>query len=519
MRFALEIAIALISAAACAAAFPPVARPGLAWVAYAPLLIVLRRTRTGPRAAVLAWTWLTTFAWLVGAWFPRAVTHYFEQPAIVGAAFFVAVSGLMAALEYVAFALCYRALARRWSPAIVPLLAAAAWVVADAGRTALFTGCPWGLPGYSQVGFPLVIQIAELTGVFGVTFAVILGNAALAELCLAWWRRADVAAAFRGATVAAAVVAMLLVYGAIRLRDADDGAPATRVAVVQGNLDVGSQWRAEHYGRNLEAYLRLTHEILRDSGATLVVWPESAMTFFLDREPLYRAAIARVTGLHGAQLVAGGPRAVGEQSESYYNSAFLLRPDGTIAGRYDKVRLLPFAEYFPWSGIDVLQRRFGRVRQFAPGEPTALLQTVAGRVGILVCNEAMFGAVANERVRAGAQVLVTLANDSWVGDAQFSAMTVDMLRMRAVETRRWIVRASTSGPSGVVDPAGRMVTETPPASRATLVADVRSRDGLTPYARAGDVLPWACAGVVAAALLGRRRRDPSDAASAPYSGA
>lgn len=512
MRFAVALGIGLVSAVACAAAFPPTAWYGLAWIGYAPLLVVLRRARTGARAAVLAWAWLTLFAWLVGAWLPRAVSVYFHQPAVVGGLFFLGVSGLMAAVEYAAFAIGYRALARRRSAAVMPLLAAAAWVVADAGRVAFFGGCPWGLPGYSQLPSPTVVQIADMTGVFGVTFVVVAVNAALAELWLAVAARRRLGPALAGCGVGGLVVGAVLAYGVARLGTLDGGGPSTRVAVVQGNLDVGSQWRAEDYGRNLEAYLRLTHEVLVASGAQLVVWPESAMTFFLDREPLYRNAIAHVTQRHGAQLVAGGPRAVGEDPETFYNSVFVLLPDGTIAGRYDKVHLLPFAEYFPAHGIDLLQRRFGRVRQFAPGEPTAPPDTSAGRAGVLVCNEAMFGSVARERVRAGAQLLTTLANDSWVDDAQFSAMALDMMRLRAVETRRWMLRASTSGPSAVVDPAGRVVAATAMGSQAALVGDVQARNDLTPYTRFGDLLPWLCGLAVAGALLARRAPDPSDSA-------
>src|SRR5262249_49481331 len=140
----------------------------------------------------------------------------------------------------------------------------------------------------------------------------------------------------------------------------------------------------------------------------------------------------------------------------FRNSAFHVGPDGTIRGRYDKQLLLPFAEYFPLGGIDLLRRNFGRVREFVSGGDATLLDTAAGRVGVVICNEAFFATPAADRVRAGATLLVNLANDSWLAAPKYSEPAFDMVRLRAVEQRRWIVRASTAGPSGLVDPLGRI---------------------------------------------------------------
>jgi apolipoprotein N-acyltransferase len=160
-------------------------------------------------------------------------------------------------------------------------------------------------------------------------------------------------------------------WGTIRMRQVTaaepDGVP---IAVVQADLDLGSQWRPEFYGRNLDAYLRLTHAALQHHPAPrLVVWPESALSFFLDDEPLYRAAIARVLGPSGAELIAGGPRTADGNAPPFHNTTFLVRADGEIAAWYDKRQLLPFAEQFPLRSGALLQRRFGRVREFTAGAP------------------------------------------------------------------------------------------------------------------------------------------------------
>ncbi|HEV7735453.1 MAG TPA: apolipoprotein N-acyltransferase [Candidatus Binatia bacterium] len=504
MRLLVQLVVASASAIACAWAFPPAPLPLLAWVAYVPLLVILRRAASVPGALLLAWTWLTIFAWNVGSWLPRSVSRYYDQPTLVGVAFFFGVSTGMAGLYYMVFAAMYRRLSRlpAW---IVPGMAAAAWVTVEFGRAALLTGNPWGLTGYSQVAWTPVVQMADVTGVYGITFAVLLLNAAFAEM---WLARADPSRrhpALATLIVAGALVVVVVVYGQVRLAAPMADGPTTRVAVAQGNLDVGSQWRATFYGVHLDTYLRLTDEVLRASGASLIVWPEGAMTFFLDQEPLYRRAISRIIARHGAHLVTGGPHAEGDPAE-FNNAAFLAAPDGTVVARYDKQHLLPFAEYFPLRGMESLQRRFGRMKEFTPGRPSPPLPTPAGLAGILICNETFYGDIAATRVRDGAELLIALANDSWVADPQFSAIVFDMVRLRAVEERRWIVRASTSGPSGLIDPYGRVTVRTADAVPDVLWGDVRAQHGRTVYARVGDAFAWGCVAVTLVGLLVARSR-------------
>ena len=472
--------------------FPPFGLAALAWIAFVPWFAAIRLA--GPVAA-LAITSFTTFAGstVVASWLPRAVANYYGQPFAVGVALFVGVWAVTVAPFVLAFTVAYRALGRR-GPVVLPLLAGAAWAATELCRVELLVGNPFGLLGYSQSAVLPVVQVADVTGVYGVSFVLAAVNAALAELWIGGRR------ALAGLGAAVAVAAAVLVYGAAQLgRPPADAAPPVRVAIAQANLDLGAQWRRELYGRNLDAYAALTREALREPGTALVVWPENAMTFFLEDERLYRIAIARLLAPAGAQLLAGGPRAEGGRDARYYNSAFLLSPTGDIVARYDKQRLLPFAEYFPFASIDLLRREFARVREFVPGADTPLLPTAAGPTGVVICNEAMFPRLVSARVRAGARLLVNLTNDSWLGDAQYSAQATDMTRVRAIEQRRWLVRASTSGPSALVDPAGRVTAETAAFSRGTIGGEVVPETVVTPYARWGDVFGLVC---VVAVVMG-----------------
>ena len=174
--------------------------------------------------------------------------------------------------------------------------------------------------------------------------------------------------------------------------------------------------------------------------------------------------------------------------------------------RYDKQHLVPFMEYFP-IGIDFLRRGFGRIREFEPGAESPPLPTRAGPAGILVCNEAMLPHFAARRVAEGAAYLVNPSNDSWVPDLKFALHQFDIVSLRAVEQRRYLVRASTSGPSAIVDPWGRVVAATDPFASEVLVGRIRPLTARTFYGRAGDLFGLLCVvGAAAALLVAWRRR-------------
>jgi apolipoprotein N-acyltransferase len=481
--------------------FPPTRLHALAWVVLVPALVIFRRASLG-RAVALAALLALAGAVATVDWLPRTVATYYGRPVAVGIALFLGVTLVFVVPSLAAFAACYQRLGRL-PGALLPLLAAAAWVTCEFGRARVFTGNPWVLIGYSQVGVPWVMQLADVASVYGIGFVVVAVDVALAEAWIAWraGRPRDGAG---GVAVACIVLVVTLAYGAWRLARPDaETTPAVPVAVAQANLDLGTQWRRELYGQNLDAYLRLTSDALR-ARPRLVVWPENAMTFFLEDEPLYQASIARVLAPGGMELLAGGPQQSDPAHPTYHNSAFVLGPDGAPRARYDKQHLLPFAEYFPFPTLDFLARSFGRVREFTPGRDAAPLPTVAGPAGVLICNEALFPEIARERVRNGAAWLANLTNDTWVGDRKYAEIAFDMATLRAVEQHRWLVRASTAGPSAIVDPNGRVTAATPLFTKATTAGAIVPQTGLTPYARLGDAFPIACVVTTLAALLVRR---------------
>jgi apolipoprotein N-acyltransferase len=469
-----------------------------------PLLLALRGRRALP-ALALGWLWTIAAAYAVGDWFIPAVARYYEQPVAVAIGLFLAITSAMAAPYYMTFTAVYGRI--RGFGAATPLVVAAAWVASELGRHVI-AGNPWALFGYSQMALPHMIQIADLAGVYGITFVLVAVNAAIAELI----DRGSRPDARRGLAIAAGCAAGVIAYGDYRIRTTVPAPPEAEpipVALIQGNLDLGSQWREDLYGANLDTYLGLTAQALAATPVKMVFWPEAALTFFLETEPTYRQAIARVLRPTGAQLVVGGPRVTGATTHTYFNSIFLLGADGELLATYDKQRLVPFAERFPFGSIALLRRHFARVREFSAGETSAPLPTAVGPAGVTICNEAMFPEIAAARVHAGATFLVDPANDTWL-TPRFSAQQFDIVRLRTVEQRRWLVRASTSGPSAIVDPLGNVPVRTQFLTRAAIAGTIYPSRAVTPYGRGGDVFAWTCVGV--AVLAGRRSSARSAAA-------
>ena len=485
-------------------AFPPLAAWWLAWIALAPLIVVAR-TR-GARAAALCGALYAVVGTCVTVhWLPHTIAVYYQQPVALGLALFAGVTLLMVVPPVAAFAATVSATAT--APAAVRVvLAGAAWTAGELWRAHAFGGNPWVLVGYSQAHVRFVAQLADLAGPYGIGFVVVAANAALAEAALALAGRTRARDAVAAGGLAAVLLAATLAYGQRVDAHRSEPGPTTPVLVVQGNLDLGAQWRQELYGENLESYLRLTMDAARRRRPKLVVWPEAAFTFFLESEPMYGASLASVLQPFDLELVAGGPHAVPGVAGTYTNAAFAIEPSGAIRGRYDKERLLPFAEYYPLGSLTAVRRPFGGVRTFVPGQASPPLPTAAGKAGLLICNEAMFPELARARVRDGAELLLVLTNDTWVGSPTFAGIAFDMAVLRAIETRRWTVRASTAGPSAIIDPTGGVHETAAYDTTGTVAGDVAARSGLTVYARWGDVFAIACAAATFLAVMAAVRR-------------
>jgi apolipoprotein N-acyltransferase len=283
--------------------------------------------------------------------------------------------------------------------------------------------------------------------------------------------------------VAAALALCVWGYGALRIREIERemaAAPALRLGIVQGNLGVESKRSdPEAVAR---AYLEQTRELLAEGGVDLVIWPETVVARGLQRPlPLSGRFVRgdlRVPILFGAATTD----VVDGRSETW-NSALLIAADGTIHEAYDKNLLIPFAEYVPFDArAPELIELFPAGRHFAAARETPALSLGAWRISTPICYEAVRpDFVRRMVVAARPHLLVSLANDGWFGDSQEPRLHDAMARLRAVEHRRYFVRATNSGISSVVDPIGRVVARTRLLARENLRAEVRLLDGATLY--------------------------------------
>jgi len=422
---------------------------------------------------------------------------FFRMGLVPRWAAFVAVAVGSAGVHFAVFAAWLAWLARRRP--VHPLVVAAGWTAAELARARLGLQNPWALAGYSEATVLPLLQLADLTGPYGLSFLVVAANAAIAGLvvpALAGRRPARARLAVAGA------VAATLAYGAWRLATpADEGAPI-RVALVQGGITRGFGERIDPLvaaGR----YAELTRTAAPFAPA-LVVWPEYSVDVTLQEpSPTFEAVCVLTRDLH-AELVLGAPfLRLGPHGDRHRNSVFLFR-EGSLSGRSDKLRLLPFAEATPaWWPV----RRRGE--QYEPGDAPAPLKTAHVRVGTLVCVESMHPELARAQVAAGAELLANLSNDYWFGDASAARQQLVSARMRAVETRRWMVRATPTGYSAAIDPFGRVVAQGGWGTTEIVTAVVHAARTSTPYVRFGDAfagLAIACAVAATVMALTRRAR-------------
>ncbi len=462
-------------------------------MALVPLLVAVVRV-SALRAAGLGALWGVVVGFASGWVLPSMLGGYFGLPALLAWGGAVVLYLLLAGVQVAAFAAWFSWMARRRP--LGPLAIAAAW-----GATELLRGhspvrCPWVLLAYSQESFQRLIQLADLAGPYGIGMLVAAGNAAVAGFILPALRTPRPALGRLG--VLAAVLTSL-VYGQWRLSTPFGSGDPQPVLVVQGDVERGFQWKPEYTDLGIDRYVNLTREQAA-AGPRLVVWPEYAVSFYLQEiRPQSRRVLDTIRPL-GADLVLGGPHYEFANGRTiYHNSVFVVR-EGRVTGRYDKLRLIPFAE----EDVDgLIHAHTG----FTAGSGIRLLDTQVGRLGPLVCWEAMYPELSRELAAAGADVLINLSNDSWFARAPQAHHHLAMAALRAIENRRWVIRATQTGISAVIDPYGRIVRETAFDTPATLHATVRASNVLTPYERWGDAVAWAAVAATLLFTIARARRE------------
>ena len=487
-------AICLVSGAALSLAFPEPDIFFLAWVALAPLVVVVPPLSAGG-AAVAGLAFGIGFFGSLLSWI-----------SLVG---WVAWGGLV--LLETTFIVLFAWAWHRAHPALGRAGRVAApvalWIACEYLRSSLpLGGFAWGELAQSQHDQAWILRVASLGGAHAVSAVVMAINGVLA----AGWERG----VFRvrtgrvaPATTTVAVAAAFLVTPALVPVSDAFGAPLD-VAVIQGN--VPREWTGHTYEKDLailDSHVRLTSE-LRPGDADLIVWPESSVGIDMERDPLVRAEVAEAARRSGTPLIVGGNLDLDD--DRYSVISFHIGPTGEVIEKYQKTHLVPFGEYVPrrdW--LDFIPLLDQVPRDAVAGSDATLFRIAGGDIAPVLSFEADFSAVVRRQIHAGGDLLVVGTNTSTWGESWASAQHVAMSQVRAAENRVWVAHAALSGISAVIDPAGRVVEDTPLWKPAVIRARVRLATSQTPFTRFGNWVGLgsllAGIGVLAAAFMTRRR--------------
>ncbi len=496
-------------------AFPDIGQPVFALFAMLPLLLTLRGASfpNGLRLGFI--TGLFHFVSLV-YWAAYTMKIYGHLPLYLCVPLLILLSAYLAI--YPALFAGLTTVIRR--PLALLLFIPVVWTASEYLRATLFTGFPWELLGYSQYQNLTFIQIADLAGVYGVSFWLALVNTAL---LLAWsgfrhkpWQATPVSKkTAAGALITAlAVSGLLWAYGQGRITAIDrEAGRATRkrIAVVQGNINQNKKWDRNFQKTTLLKYSHLSAQASQTK-PDLIVWPETATPFFIGHNrPMTDLLVRGIRQTRTGYLI-GSPTAIRHKARTaYHNSAILFDGQARVVDSYNKVHLVPFGEYVPFKEwLPFLGKMVAQVGDFIPGKEGKSLKWQDMQLGIQICYEIIFPALSRSMVQNGTDLLVNITNDAWFGETSAPRQHFSMAVFRAIENRRALARAANTGISGYIDPAGRIIKTSDLNTAVTLTQDLPLMATTTFYTLNGDLFALFCLIVSlflsGRALLGRYRQ-------------
>lgn len=465
--WAVNLALALLSGCLLILIFP---RFNLTWLgplALAPILVACARELSWKRRFLEGWSAGFVFWFGVCYWIQFVLEAHGGMGRWGGWATFVLFAVLKGLHMAVFAALAGFLMRRRWAiPAV-----AALWTGLE--RTHGPFGFAWLDLGNAGIDMPVAMRLAPVTGVYGISFVFAMLGCAIALVLLQRPRRE---------LVWLATIALLFALPAAPV--ADRG--TEHALMVQPNLDTEMQWTQAYLARVERDLAILSHA----PGPHFIVWPEVPAPFY-PSDPAFRQYVEQLARVEQSYFLFGG--VAYNQARAPLNSAFLYDPSGALIERYDKIKLVPFGEFVPdiFGWVNRVTKEAG---DFAAGTRIVQFPIKGHKLGAFICYESAFPDLVREFPRNGAEVLANLSNDGYFGHSSAREQHLELVRMRAAENRRWILRATNDGITATVDPAGRIVYRG--ASFQELASDVTFRylTNLTPYTRFGDWFAWTSLG-------------------------
>jgi len=475
----------------------------LAWVAFVPLILSVCN-KTAGKAFITGYVFGITYFFGTLYWIYHSI-HYYGGISLLSSVCLVILLCCYLALYVAMFAAIFSSIIRKTKlPAL--LIAPVIWVVLEFLRSYALTGFPWVSIGYSQYKFLPLIQISDVTGVYGVSFLVLAVNGAVADIFLLEKRLKQMPLFPRSSTVAGFVLLLLallssLAYGFWRLGEERKG-HAIRVSVVQGNIEQDKKWEPLFQDEVLDIYFNLSRRAA-ESSPQLIVWPETSVPFLFGYDAKNTEKLIEFQKGLASYLLFGSvmvhERSAGKMLLT--NSAVMLNREGQTTYVYDKIHLVPFGEYVPLRSIlFFIDKIVAGIGDYIPGKQYIRAETEFGSFGTLICYEVVFPGLVRKFYTQGGDFIVNITNDAWFGKTAGPYQHFAMAVFRAIENRKPLIRSANTGISGFIDSSGRISARTQLFQRLVLTDTIKTDGTLTFYSKYGDLFSYLCI-VVSLVLL------------------
>lgn len=486
----MNLLLSLATAALLVLAFPPCDLAWLAALGLAPLLVALDREPRPGRRFLLGYSAGVLYWGATCYWIQFVLKAHGGLPAATAWAA-LALFALVKGLHMGAFALvARRGLASRWAVLIVPAL----WVAIE--RTHGPLGFAWLALGNAGIEMEVPARAAPYAGVYGVSFVFAVMSTALALVVLRRPRRQ---------LAPAAVLAAL--YLLPELPPSESGEQTA--VLVQPSISETAHWTASWIERQHDRLVFLSEHTSRAGRPPwVIIWPEAPAPLYYDEDARLRDRVNGLARRTGAWVLLNVVPRTPEGAP--LNSVLLVSPDGRPAGRYDKMRLVPFGEYVP-RPLGFLRKIASEAGDFTPGKQLRVLEAGERRIGAFICYEAVFPDLVRRFAQGGAELLVNISNDGWWGRTAARDQHLKIARMRALENRRWLLRATNDGITAAIDPAGRLRRRLPSFAQAGIGVTFSFAQERTLFTRYGEWFVILCAALAAAGLLAPGRRGRASA--------
>ena len=471
--------------------FPQFNLEFLAWFALIPLLFAIQNQ---PLRTVAARGFFAgmIFYFFSLSWVTNTLINYGNIPVSLS---FLILALLAAYLSFYISLFCV--LTVKWSrgkPVYFFLLAPLVWTSLEYLRSTHMTfGFSWMGLGYSQFQTLTVIQPAEITGIYGISALIVLVNAALHFFINTWvfnlnkhdaWKPS-----FRVIGVTTLVVGFWVGWGnwALNLTSSQiESSPKIRVAVAQGNIEQHLKWNKLYQQPTMKIYKELTLQAAEEK-PELVVWPEAATPFYYSLDPSGTKYVQDLAKTSGVPLLFGSPykKTMGEK-ELAYNRAFLISNQGETIDVYDKMHLVPFGEFVPFrQALFFIEKMVEIIGDFGLGKRATVFTLNDYQLGVSICYEIIFPDLVRQPVKNGAEYLVNITNDAWFGKSWGPDQHLEMVRMRALELGKYMLRGTNTGITAIINHQGDTIATIPQFEEGVLRGQILQTKGSTPYSQLG----------------------------------